>query len=39
MINLTLFGHECSKTTEVFTYVTTMELDQIKNCLNILDIK
>ena len=34
----TLLGHESSKTTEIYTHVTTKGFDQIKNPLDGLDI-
>lgn len=33
-----LLGHESSKTTEIYTHITTKGIDQIKNPLDKLDI-
>ena len=34
-----LLGHESSRTTEVYTHITTKGFDQIKNSLDKLDIE
>jgi integrase/recombinase XerD len=34
----TLLGHESSKTTEIYTHITTREMEQVKSPVDRLDI-